>query len=269
MINIKKYWKKKISDEQDFILNTEEDLKNLELEHLENYNNMNNILNEKIQEKKKLYDERNEIYSKIRLQKELEKQEKFLEKDIAHRYNVKMAILKSSEEKNGKLQDRIKKNLENFNEKQLILKEKERKKVKEYLKKINKYKNPNINSPEKSNNRKYFLEMQKYNINKSNKDIAKKHNDILDKQEYLLGIAFDIEKDDVKRQKGMLRNNRKMQDENKKIFRSFSKFLEQIEKNNINNKTDKIKLKIYNKKVKEELEEKNRKEEEELKRLGL
>ena len=67
----------------------------------------------------------------------------------------------------------------------------------------------------------------------------------------------------------MLRNNRKMQDENKKIFRSFSKFLEQIEKNNINNKTDKIKLKIYNKKVKEELEEKNRKEEEELKRLGL
>ena len=265
----KKILEKKISDEQDFILNTEEDLKNLELEHLENYNNMNNILNEKIQEKKKLYDERNEIYSKIRLQKELEKQEKFLEKDIAHRYNVKMAILKSSEEKNGKLQDRIKKNLENFNEKQLILKEKERKKVKEYLKKINKYKNPNINSPEKSNNRKYFLEMQKYNINKSNKDIAKKHNDILDKQEYLLGIAFDIEKDDVKRQKGMLRNNRKMQDENKKIFRSFSKFLEQMEKNNINNKTDKIKLKIYNKKVKEELEEKNRKEEEELKRLGL
>ena len=283
----KKILKKKISDEQDFILNTEEDLKNLELEHLENYNNMNNILNEKIQEKKKLYDERNEIYSKIRLQKELEKQEKFLEKDIAHRYNVKMAILKSSEEKNGKLQDRIKKNLENFNEKQLILKEKERKKVKEfnekqlilkekerkkvkeYLKKINKYKNPNINSTEKSNNRKYFLEMQKYNINKSNKDIAKKHSDILDKQEFLLGIAFDIEKDDVKRQKGMLRNNRKMQDENKKIFRSFSKFLEQIEKNNINNKTDKIKLKIYNKKVKEELEEKNRKEEEELKRLGL
>ena len=239
----KKILKKKISDEQNFILNTEEDLKNLELEHLENYNNMNNILNEKIQEKKKLYDERNEIYSKIRLQKELEKQEKFLEKDIAHRYNVKMAILKSSEEKNGKLQDRIKKNLENFNEKQLILKEKERKKVKEYLKKINKYKNLNINSTE--------------------------HSDILDKQEFLLVIAFDIEKDDVKRQKGMLRNNRKMQDENKKIFRSFSKFLEQMEKNNINNKTDKIKLKIYNKKVKEELEEKNRKEEEELKRLGL
>ena len=83
----------------------------------------------------------------------------------------------------------------------------------------------------------------------------KKHSDILDKQEYLLGIAFDIEKDDVKRQKGMLRNNRKMQDENKKIFRSFSKFLEQMEKNNINNKTDKIKLKIYNKKVKEAKEE--------------
>ena len=60
-----------------------------------------------------------------------------------------------------------------------------------------------------------------------------------------------------------------MQDENKKIYQDFNEFLGKIEKNNINNKTDKVKLKIYNKKVKEELEEKMRKEEEELKRLGL
>jgi ribosomal protein S20 len=60
-----------------------------------------------------------------------------------------------------------------------------------------------------------------------------------------------------------------MQDENKKIYNNFNQFLENIEKKNINNKTDKVKMKIYNKKVKEELEEKMRKEEEELKRLGL
>jgi hypothetical protein len=53
------------------------------------------------------------------------------------------------------------------------------------------------------------------------------------------------------------------------IYQNFNEFLEKIEKNNINNKTDKIKMKIYNKKVKEELEEKMRKEEEELKKLGL
>ena len=60
-----------------------------------------------------------------------------------------------------------------------------------------------------------------------------------------------------------------MQDENKKIYQDFNEFLGKIEKNNINDNTDKVKLKIYNKKVKEELEEKMRKEEEELKRLGL
>ena len=111
--------------------------------------------------------------------------------------------------------------------------------------------------------------MQKININKTNKDKEKRYNEILNKQEDILSIAYDIEKDDNDRKKEMLRNNKMMQDNNKKIYKSFNHFLEKIEKNNINSKNDNMKLKIYNKKVKEELEEKIRKEEEELKRLGL
>ena len=265
----KRIMEKKESNEKDFILNTEEDIKNLELDHQENFMNLNYLINKKLQEKKKIYDERNELYSKYRIQKELEKKEKFLEKDIKHRYNVQQTILKSSEEKNGKLQDRIKKNLENFNEKKLILEEKEKKKIKQYLKKINKYKIGNSNSSDLENKRKNFLELQRHNISKSNKNLEKKYNDILDKQEYALSIAYDIEEDELKRKKNILRNNQIMQDENNKILSNFNHFLERSEKNNINNKNDNIKLKMYNKKVREELEEKKRKEEEELKRLGL
>ena len=264
----KRILEKKESNEKEFILNTEDDLKYSEEEHRNNYSNLNNLMKLKYQEREKLYDERNKLYTKKREQYELEKKERFLEKDTKHRYNVKLTILKSSEEKNGKLQDRIKKNLENFNEKKIILMEKERKKVKEYLKKINKYKNVNTNS-NYENKRKYYLDQQKLNASKVNKETENKYNEILDKQEYLLGISYDIEKDDINRKKDILRNNLMMQDENKKIYQNFNQFLEKIEKNNINNKNDKMKLKMYNKKVKEELLEKERKEEEELKRLGL
>ena len=265
----KKMLEKKRSNEEDFILNTEEDIKNLELDHKENYNYVNSLMNQKLQERKKLYEERNELYSKYRQQKELEKQERYLEKDIKHRYNVQCTILKSSEEKNGKLQDKIKKNLENFNEKRILLKENEKKKVKEYLKKINKYKIGNSISSDYEDKRKSFLDLQKFNMNKSNKDLEQKYSDILDKQEYLLSVAYDIEKKNLRTKKNMIKNSRKMEDENEKIYKNFNQFLGKIEKNNINSKNDNIKLKLYNKKVKEELEEKNRKEEEELKRLGL
>ena len=260
---------KKENNEKDFILNTEEDLEIIGKEHDENYKNINNLISQKLQERKKLYDERNELYLKNRTQKELEKKERLLEKDIKHRYNVKLAILKSATEKNGKLQDEIKKNLENFNEKKIILMEKERKKVKEYLKKINKYNNIRNTSPNYENKRKYYLIQQKLNIKRTNKETEMKNNELLEKQGFLLGFSYNIEKDDKSRKKIMLKNNKKMQDENKKIYQDFNEFLGKIEKNNINNKTDKVKLKIYNKKVKEELEEKMRKEEEELKRLGL
>ena len=265
----RKILEKKENNEKDFILNTEEDLEIIGKEHEENYKNMNNLISQKLQERKKLYDERNELYLKHRTQKELEKKERLLEKDIKHRYNVQLTILKSATEKNGKLQDKIKKNLENFNEKKIILMEKEKKKVKEYLKKINKYNNIRNNLSNYEDKRKYYLIQQKLNINRTNKETEIKNNELLEKQGYLLGFSYNIEKDDKSRKKNMLKNNRIMQDENKKIYQNFNEFLEKIEKNNINNKTDKVKMKMYNKKVKEELEEKMRKEEEELKRLGL
>ena len=45
----KKILEKKRTNEEDFILNTEEDIKNLELEHQENYNHMNSLVNQRLQ----------------------------------------------------------------------------------------------------------------------------------------------------------------------------------------------------------------------------
>ena len=69
--------------------------------------------------------------------------------------------------------------------------------------------------------------------------------------------------DNDKRQ-NLYHNSLLMQNENEKKYKSFYEFLNKIEKDSIVNKTENIKLKIYNKKVREENEEKRRKEEEEL-----
>ena len=63
---------------------------------------------------------------------------------------------------------------------------------------------------------------------------------------------------DSNNKKNLYQNSLRIQNENEKRYQSFNEFLDKIEKNNIVNKTDNVKLKLYNKKVKEELEERNR-----------
>ena len=47
-------------NEKNFILDTEENLKIVETEHNENYMNVYNSINQKLQERKKLYEKRND-----------------------------------------------------------------------------------------------------------------------------------------------------------------------------------------------------------------
>ena len=103
---------------------------------------------------------------------------------------------------------------------------------------------------------------QKANINKIQKEFEEKYNDFLWKQENIKNIAIDMQKIDSDNKKYIYQNSLRMQSENEKKYQSFYDFLDKIKKNNIVNKTDNVKLKIYNKKVKEEKEEKNRKLEE-------
>ena len=253
---------KKDQNEKEFILNTQEDLKNLELDHKENYLHQLNLVNKKIKAHNKLYEKRNEAYSKFREEKEKEKNENYLQKDIKRRYNVKLTILRNRSEKAGRLQEQIKKNLDNFHEKREILENKEKKKIKEYLKKLNKHNSASKSMINKGERRKYFSDLQKNNMSNVEKELEERYNDFLWNQEYIKNIAYDIQKVDSNKRKHLYENNLQMQNENEKKTQSFYDFLYQIKKNNIINKSDDAKLKIYKKKVRDEIEERNKKEEE-------
>ena len=253
---------RKAEIEKEFILNTKEDILSLENEHKENYIYQYNKAKDKIKQHNRLYSERNEAYSKYRDDKEKEKNEMYLQKDIKRRYNVKLSILRDRSEKSGRLKERIQKNLENFQEKKEIIKKNEKKKIKEYLKKINKYNNDSKNLVNNNEKRIDLSNKQKANINKIQKEFEEKYNDFLWKQENIKNIAIDMQKIDSDNKKYIYQNSLRMQSENEKKYQSFYDFLDKIKKNNIVNKTDNVKLKIYNKKVKEEQEEKNRKLEE-------
>ena len=252
---------RKEQNEKQFILDTKEDILSLELEHKENLLYQQDILNKKIKGHSKLYEERNEAYLKYRKDKEREKNENYLEKDIKRRYNIKLNILRDKSEKNGRLKDKIQKNLENFQEKREILEKNEKKRIRGYLKKMNKYNGSKsmIHSNEK---RIYYSNLQKNNIINNQKELEEKYNDFLWNMEYIKNIASDMQKVDSDNRKNLYQNNLQLQTENEKKCQSFYDFLEKIEKKNINNKTDNAKLKLYNKKVREEIEEKNRREEE-------
>ena len=253
---------KKELNEKEFIQITEDNIKSLEMEHKENLLYHNKILSGKIRDHSKKYYQRNEQYSKFRIEKQLEKNEKFLQKDIARSYNIKLNILRDRSEKSGRLKERIKKNLENFNEKKELLEQKEKKKIKEYLKKMNKYKNSSKNIISNKENRQKYSNKQKANIKSAEKEFERKYNDYLMRQQDLLNIVYDIQQVDYYKRKNIYQNILQKQSENEEKYQSFSQFLENIQKNNIMNKPDDVKLKLYNKKVKEELEEKMRREEE-------
>ena len=248
--------------EKEFILNTKEDILSLEKEHKENYIYQYNKAKSKIKQHNKLYTERNEAYSKYRDDKEKEKNDIYLQKDIKRRYNVKLNLIRDRSEKSGRLKEHIQKNLENFQEKKEIIKKKEKKRIKEYLKKINKYNKDSKNLVNNNEKRIKFSNLQKKNINNVQKEFEERYNDLLWKQENIKNIAFDMQRIDSNNKKNLYQNSLRIQNENEKKYQSFNEFLDKIEKNNIVNKTDNVKLKIYNKKVKEELEERNRKLEE-------
>ena len=257
---------KKDLNEKEFIQSTEENIKSLEFEHEENLKYHQKVVTGKIKELIAKYNQRKEMYSKYRIEKQLEKNEQILQKNIIRSYNIKLNLLRDRSEKSGKLKEHIKKKLENYNEKKEQLEENEKKRIKEYLKKINRYnRNSSNNSVSNKMKRQKYSNKQKANINNAEKEFERKYNDFLTKQENLINLASDMQHMDNYKRKNLYHINLRKQNENEEKYQSFSLFLEKMEKNNIINKPDDFKLKLYNKKVREELEEKRRKEEELLK----
>ena len=246
--------------ENDFIKDTLEILNNLDLDHKDNYIYEQNKKNEKIKDHSKKYSERNELYAKIRMEKEMAKNERILQKDISRRYNIRLAILRDRSEKTGRLKEQAKKKMESFQEKQELLEQKEQEKIKKIMGKINKKKSMSNNYENIKSKRLLYSNLQKENINNAEKEKEQKYNDYLLDQEYYLGVAYDIQNEHNNQK--IFQNIIDKHNENEKKYQDFYHFVDNSKKQDINLKPDKIKMKEYKKKIREEIEEKNRKEEE-------
>ena len=246
--------------EKNFIKDTLEILNNIDLDHKENYIYEQNKKNDKIKEHSKKYAERNELYAKNRMEKELAKNERILQNDIKRRYNIRLAILRDRSEKTGRLKEQIKKKMESFQEKQELLELKEKETIKKIMGKINKSKVGTNSYASNRAKRELYSNLQKENINNFEKENEQKYNDYLYDQEYYLGVACDIQNE--YNNKKIFQNIIDKHNENEKKYQDFYHFVDNSKKQDINLKPDKIKMKEYKKKVREEIEEKNRKEEE-------
>ena len=256
------YMLKKEMIEKEFIENTDEIIKSLDLFHKENYLLQYNKSSEKIKEHNKKHDERNGLYSKYRSERELIKAENLIKKDIDKRYNIRQTLLRDRSVKIGKLKEQIKKNLENFKEKKEILEHNENEKIKKILAKINKNVKASNNYINIKDKRQYYSNLQKNNLNKEEKKFEIKYNDYLYQQQDLKNYNNDLQKEDSYIRNNIYQNIQDKYNENEKKFESFHQFLEKAVKNDIINKPDKVKFKLYKKKVREENEERIRKEEE-------
>jgi hypothetical protein len=240
--------------ENDFIKDTLEILNNLDLDHKDNYIYEQNKKNDKIKEHSKKYSERNELYAKIRMEKEMAKNERILQKDISRRYNIRLAILRDRSEKTGRLKEQVKKKMESFQEKQELLEQKEQEKIKKIMGKINKKKSMSNNYENIKSKRLLYSNLQKENINNAEKEKEQKYNDYLLDQEYYLGVAYDIQNEH--NNKKIFQNIIDKHSENEKKYQDFYQFVDNSKKQDINLKPDKIKMKEYKKKSEKKLKKK-------------
>ena len=256
-------------DEDEFILNVEEKIKNSEMLHKYNHNRQLNLINDKINENKEKYNLRNEKCIQYETEKKAAIEKNFLDKDMMQRYNTKQTILHERSLKELKYKNAIKKNLESFQEKQEILEQKEKDKIKKLLNKINKKSvvtsNSNIQNSNKQRQR--FLELQKKNYIDAQKELDLKYEYLMEKQEDIVNFCNDIQKDDEYLKKVIMKNSKESKDEMNKDINEMNSFIDKIKKESIVNQNPKTIMKVYKSQVKKELEEKNKKAEEALEKL--
>ena len=256
-------------DEDEFILNVEEKIKNSEMLHKYNHNRQLNLINDKINENKEKYNLRNEKCIQYESEKKAAIEKNFLDKDMMQRYNTKQTILHERSLKELKYKNAIKKNLESFQEKQEILEQKEKDKIKKLLNKINKKSvvtsNSNIQNSNKQRQR--FLELQKKNYIDAQKELDLKYEYLMEKQEDIVNFCNDIQKDDEYLKKVIMKNSKESKDEMNKDINEMNSFIDKIKKESIVNQNPKTIMKVYKSQVKKELEEKNKKAEEALEKL--
>ena len=259
---------KKEQNEENFCIKTEKKMKSLELNHHINYLNHLNLINEKINKQSELYNQRSEKCILATKDRTSELQEEYFSKDMFKRYNMHQNILRELSGKKYKMKGYLLKNFENVKEKKELLQRQEEQKIKKILKRLNRQPQSleikkDILSTESNNQRIYFSNLQKENLNKANKEIDEYYKELLLRKEDYFWMVNDLQKDEVGNQ-NIIQRALDLQKIKEKEMKSLNKFLEKMDKNNINNQKGGNKMKIFLNQKKMEIDNKKREEEEAL-----
>jgi hypothetical protein len=259
---------KKEKNEENFCIKTEKRMKSLELNHRINYLNHLNLINEKINKQSELYNQRSEKCILATKDRTSELQEEYFSKDMLKRYNMHQNILRELSGKKYKMKGYLLKNFENVKEKKELLQRQEEQKIKKILKRLNRQPQSleikkDILSTESNNQRIYFSNLQKENLNKANKEIDEYYKELILRKEDYFWMVNDLQKDEVGN-KNIIQKSLDLQRKKEQEMKLLNKFLEKMDKDNINNLKGGNKMKIFLNQKKMEFENKKKLEEEAL-----
>ena len=257
----------KNKEENIFCINTEKRLNDLERNHKKNYLKHLHSFNNKLAKQNEIYNCRSKKCFFVSKEKSEELEENYIEKEMLKRYNINQNIMKDLSEKKEKVQGILLKNIENVKEKKEYLQKQEQQKIKKILKRLNRYnsldlKKHILNSEYNNNQRIYFANLQKNNLNKANKEIKEYYNDLILRREDYFWIVNDLQKDELNNRNIIQKKAIETQSKKNNEIKGLSKFIEQMDKININNQKGNTKMKMFLEQRKAEIETKKREEEE-------
>ena len=182
------------------------------------------------------------------------------------RYNVKQNIFRELSAKKEKVKENLLKNIESVKEKKELLIKQEQQKIKKILKRLNRQQKTDlkqnlINNENINNHRIYFSNLQKENLNKANKEEKEYYNELILRQEDYFWMVHDLQKDESSSRIVVQKKALEAQNKKENEMKSFNKFKEMMDRNNINNQKAGTKMKLYLEQRRIEIENKKREEE--------
>ena len=247
-----KIMKEKI--EEEFCNDIISQLKQKEITHRKNYLKKLYAKNDKLVKQNKLYRQRSMHCLFVNKTKDSELEQEFIKKDMLKRYNIKKILTREHSAKKERISYNYFKKMENIRERRELLDKKDKEKIKETIKRLNR----DITKKDYRgyNSRDYFSNLQKKNYIQYNKDTEDYYHELILRQGENVMIINELQKDEPYLKQDIIKRSLKEQDKKFQKLKDLDKYLEKMDRININNQDEEIKTKLYKEKIKKENEKK-------------
>ena len=247
-----KIMKEKI--EEEFCNDIISQLKQKEITHRKNYLKKLYAKNDKLVKQNKLYRQRSMHCLFVNKTKDSELEQEFIKKDMLKRYNIKKILTRERSAKKERISYNYFKKMENIRERRELLDKKDKEKIKETMKRLNR----DITKKDYRgyNSRDYFSNLQKKNYIQYNKDTEDYYHELILRQGENVMIINELQKDEPYLKQDIIKRSLKEQDKKFQKLKDLDKYLEKMDRININNQDEEIKTKLYKEKIKKENEKK-------------